>query len=1210
MSTAYDCEGGEESVVRAAGACVEESVVRAAGACVEEAGAGGEGTSTRRGEGDARAAGMQGQAWTVAHSWGAQCLFRAVEKMVTVASKRSLQEAHRRKHMAWVYCWLLAMPHFVPHFVGALQIDTGLDDHVCVVRDDQRLMCWGQNDAAQSGKPPAGDLLQPYLVNIGDKESGGPILAKHVALGTNHTCVITAEDVLKCWGAGGHKLGYEQCAQNEEDPSLIPVVNMGGVYADGFTPSRSTLTQVFDDRYNGYGPKGGSTGFFSFRVAEWNLPVGTNVAIQSFASNNKGDLLYGYYEIYYKDGTSSGSLQTMNGIGKQAGYIEFTIEERTKEVRIRGGGSYSEFFIYAKDSNPNRYPFVKIDGNSIWQYDVQASIVGTVKQIALGAQHTCAIGTDDAVKCWGKGDNGRLGYGNSDQTCVPPITAVVANAGQVCAGEAYTCVVLLTGNVQCWGQNNKGQLGYGPVPDQTTPVNVNLGTGRTAKHISCGDAFVCVILDDGSMKCWGDNTYGQFGTGSKVNAHSPATTAVTFGNGRTAVQVACGDRHACVLLDDGNVRCWGSNENGQLGMTGSGSIIALTTPNINFGMKRKARQIAAGKSITCVVLDNDQLTCFGARNNGRLGDGRRGGFDQIPCDNTVNLENGRGVLKFLVPCTTGKDGNQCQNGGNATGEFEAHGTVHTCGCACPKGWSGPNCKEATKWWTCASRQRYPGQFGNHACPGNARKDHELPTFSNSLTTTLKSFTVTEEITFTKITKVDVLLVGGGGSGGGDAGGGGGGGEVVEKTVTVQPGTYAIVVGTGGIADGVRRGRKGQDSSAFGVIASGGGGGGGQNNVNGRDGGSSGGCAKQGTPGNPTSTEGMGNIGGYCFSDAETGENGGGGGGAGGVGMNASFPRTPDLAMPSGVSNRYLSLGFNSDSVLSSSDSTSGLSESGTLTLQVTGGIGGAGYAENFHASQNNYIQFETGSFQPTLDGKSRTYIAWYKGSDQTQKEDLGDAESCAVPVFGDPTLFSTMGLGLQDGKIAVCNKGKGARGVTDLTDGEWHMLAWVFDSGNTCGGVTATRMYAGDLAGNFGLEKEHCTTYDCQCTTCLTNTYCTLDRIGVGHPSQQSPSALDGIQIYEVALTEAQLEEIYDTGLNTFAAAMGGVGIVPTTIFSNELFCGKKFGAGGAGGSDTFGGHGAKGTDGLGNGGGGGQSGDYDGGDGGDGYVFLRWSQT
>ena len=86
---------------------------------------------------------------------------------------------------------------------------------------------------------------------------------------------------------------------------------------------------------------------------------------------------------------------------------------------------------------------------------------------------------------------------------------------------------------------------------------MDLGTGRTAKAVSCEWASTCAILDDDSLMCWGLNAGGQLGVGDTTNKPSP-TAVVATNLGAGVKSVATGYQHTCAVLNDGSLKCWGS----------------------------------------------------------------------------------------------------------------------------------------------------------------------------------------------------------------------------------------------------------------------------------------------------------------------------------------------------------------------------------------------------------------------------------------------------------------------------------------------------------------------------------------------------------------------------------------------------------------------------------------------------------------------------
>jgi alpha-tubulin suppressor-like RCC1 family protein len=101
---------------------------------------------------------------------------------------------------------------------------------------------------------------------------------------------------------------------------------------------------------------------------------------------------------------------------------------------------------------------------------------------------------------------------------------------------------------------------------------VDLGAGKKAIAIASGDAHTCALLDDGGVKCWGVNDEGSLGVGddsphgSGKNEMGDSLPAVTLGLGAEAVAIDAGGSHACALLSDGDLKCWGLNDRGQLGL--------------------------------------------------------------------------------------------------------------------------------------------------------------------------------------------------------------------------------------------------------------------------------------------------------------------------------------------------------------------------------------------------------------------------------------------------------------------------------------------------------------------------------------------------------------------------------------------------------------------------------------------------------------------
>jgi alpha-tubulin suppressor-like RCC1 family protein len=126
--------------------------------------------------------------------------------------------------------------------------------------------------------------------------------------------------------------------------------------------------------------------------------------------------------------------------------------------------------------------------------------------------------------------------------------------------------------VMCWGDNEFGQLGAGEGPGGDVPVAV-AGLPSAVRVLISGYEHTCVLLEGGGAMCWGNNDKGQVGDGTEGNIrYQPVSVA---GLPSDLVSIATGSFHTCVLLENETLRCWGQNAYGQLG---DGTIVNSLEP--------------------------------------------------------------------------------------------------------------------------------------------------------------------------------------------------------------------------------------------------------------------------------------------------------------------------------------------------------------------------------------------------------------------------------------------------------------------------------------------------------------------------------------------------------------------------------------------------------------------------------------------------------
>ena len=264
---------------------------------------------------------------------------------------------------------------------------------------------------------------------------------------------------------------------------------------------------------------------------------------------------------------------------------------------------------------------------------------GLVTQVSTGGQftshvegtvaHTCALMKTGKVRCWGNNNSGQLGHGNTTnigdiQTPesagdVPLLLGLGESVTQVCVGGRHSCALLTNDDVLCWGGNQFGQLGNGNtdnIGDDELP-SVTASVGGDVSQISCGENHTCALLTNGKVRCWGQGSNGKLGYAdvSNIGDTEPPSSVGDIDIGGEAIQVAAGADHTCVILTNGDVRCWGRGSNGALGYGNQVTVGDNESPSSAgpVSLPGSASFISAGKERTCVVLQDASTFCWGIR---------------------------------------------------------------------------------------------------------------------------------------------------------------------------------------------------------------------------------------------------------------------------------------------------------------------------------------------------------------------------------------------------------------------------------------------------------------------------------------------------------------------------------------------------------------------------------------------------------------------
>lgn len=396
-----------------------------------------------------------------------------------------------------------------------------------------------------------------------------PLQVEELAANGNVGCVKINDGSVKCWGRNnlGH-VGVESTLDVGDDPS-----DMGANLASvSFGAGKSV--------------KSLAVGWFS------SCAILNDDSVRCWGENTTGQLGLGDKNNRGDQQGEMGDALPPVDLGTTLKVVEVGVGVRHACARFEdgsikcwganGAGQCGTQDTVQRGDEPNEMgtnlPFVNIGAGF------------TVKKLALGHFHTCVILNIDQVKCWGINASGELGIGDTVPHGSGPMQMgddlpfVNLGTGRtvktVVGGASHTCALLDDNTVKCWGVNNLGQLGLGDTLNRGADLmnmgdnlpTVDFGAGRTVKSIASGNANLCVILDNDTIKCWGRNALGQLGIGDTqsrggaLGDMGDALPAVDLGTNRFALAVTFGESFACALLNDTSVKCWGAGSNGRLGL--------------------------------------------------------------------------------------------------------------------------------------------------------------------------------------------------------------------------------------------------------------------------------------------------------------------------------------------------------------------------------------------------------------------------------------------------------------------------------------------------------------------------------------------------------------------------------------------------------------------------------------------------------------------
>ncbi|MEK2688323.1 Ig-like domain-containing protein [Bdellovibrio sp. GT3] len=455
-----------------------------------------------------------------------------------------------------------------------------------------------------------------------------------ISASTGNTCGILSDKSMKCWGRNQNGQVGDGTTTQRSSPTTVS----GGITWAQVATSQSWACAISDaaaspasalycwGAANSFGKSGVNSSTTPLLIDDTNtyqkVSLGNN---HGCAIRTDGTLIcWGFNSSGQVGDASTSSVSVAKVIDSPNKYQDISLGY------IHTCGVTTTNLLRCWGEND----FKRLGNNSTTDSTSPISILSTTafNKVAAGNEHTCAISTTGQLYCWGNNNFGAAGSTSPATLKGYPYqmdNGVVYTS--VTAGYQYSCGITSTNVLKCWGNGAYGMLPLGrlrPALNSATsgaPIVIDSGVnyaqasvsfvGLTSPNILTGIS-ACALTTNGMLKCWGSNLYGELANGANSYPSAPVTIdqGATYNSVTASSYISNFAPANCGITSAGKLKCWGHNENGNLG---DGGFTSQPYPRF-IDSANNYSKISMGTKSTCAIRSDGKLYCWGT---GYLGNG-------------------------------------------------------------------------------------------------------------------------------------------------------------------------------------------------------------------------------------------------------------------------------------------------------------------------------------------------------------------------------------------------------------------------------------------------------------------------------------------------------------------------------------------------------------------------------------------------------------